>query len=266
MRLKVNKLVNRFLENYYSISESFSWKKLFRLPGPKDLGMSESNNVMPSRFFANFKGELSWEDYEDKIKELFPVRFFFAYIFYDFIRYDVWFKISSPIGKLWHYLVSHLIPSRRYHMLDLRQPKSNVFTVDHYRYGWIDVTEKILLANFALLNEFVEKEVPNSYFVPSDEDIKNTSDKYGEKTSLIRQRDIHHEIMEIYNWWNSGRKAEAKEKNKLLTNWSDFRKIDPCSFETEKAWKDMQNAEEAFEAKTEEMLIRLIKIRNYLWT
>lgn len=237
-------------------------RKYFKFPGPKDLGMSNSNHAMPSRFFPNKKGEVSWEDYEDKLKELFPVRFFFAYTLIDFLHYKVWIPFWRPINDVWYWLKCHLIPEHRYHWLDLRQPGKNC---DHYTHGWRDVSERILYANFNLLCEFVEKE-SHHYFCPSDKDIEETSEEYGEKASLINQRNNYREMMEIYNWWNFQRKFDARKKDELQHTWYEFHQKDPQSTETVQAWALLLPATEAFDAKENEMLIRLMKIRECLWT
>lgn len=232
-------------------------------PGPKDLGMSDNNYAMPSRFFPNKKGEITWEDYENKLKELYPIKFFFAYTLYKFVHYKCWIPFWAPINRKIYWLKCHLLPKHRYHWLDLRQSHSDINDCDRYTHGWIDVCQKIVLANFNLLCEFADKEM---YFNPSDKEIEDSSEENGEKTMFLRQRHNHDEIMAIYNWWKVERKEDAKAKDELQHNWYKLHQEDPQSPETAEASKAMRDADESFTLKEEEMLIRLIKIRNCLWS
>lgn len=242
--------------------EDFSWKKIFRFPGPKEFGMSKHNHSMPIRDFPPHDGRPCWEDYEDKLQELYPVRFFFAYTARNFFRYKCWFPMTRPIKNSYYWLQCHMLPSYRFHMLDLRQPKSTISSIDNYRYGFREVADRMLLANFSLLNEFIEKSAPHC---PTEADIANTPVEAG-RNHLIRQKDSYLEMMAIYTWWNIERKVAAKEIVEMRDSWWNFHKTEPSSDKTEMAHKYLLAIEERFTSKEDEMLIRLMKIRQSFWT
>jgi len=68
-----------------------------------------------------------------------PIRYFLADTIPYFIRYKVWFPLTRPIKNVYYWFISHVVPSRQYHMLNLRQS-------GEYRYGWRNVSEKMLYA------------------------------------------------------------------------------------------------------------------------
>lgn len=72
------------------------FKKLIKLPGPKDLGMSNNNYSMGSEFFPQ-EGVLTWESYYARVKKEYPVSFFFASTIPNFFR-STWLR-ASQIGR-----------------------------------------------------------------------------------------------------------------------------------------------------------------------
>jgi hypothetical protein len=218
--------------------------RLLKLPSPVDLGWS---NALGSRHFHVAPGQKTWEDYIEHLKATFPIRAFIAITLYEFLYYTVWCNIKHPFIEVHYWLVSHIIPSRRYHMLDLRQPNG-------YRYGWQDIDHRLVYAMFNLLNLFVEKE---DRYCPTEEDV-------AAEPHLKAQRDACHEIQAIYTWWNVDRiaaeKAIENEQNRLYGDWA-LRSL-PTSDERAALYK----METDLDAKTEEMMIRLVKVRGWLWT
>lgn len=230
------------------------FRNFFKLPGPKDLGKSISNYALPSRMFTPENKNYSWEDWHDEVKKLHPIKYFFVETLFKFIRNNIWYTVKSPFENAYYWTVSHLIPSKRYHMLDLRQPADD--ECDSYRYGWIDIDNRMLYAIFNLLNQFVEHEISNTYF-PTWEDIKKDP-------GLQSQRDFVLEVRAIHEWWNVDRKMESKVKRDLLSAWSQARQNGLPN--TNKLWTELQQSEIDFESKTDEMIARLMKIRRKLWT
>src|SRR5258708_9618462 len=208
------------------------FNKLFKLPGPKDLGMSDDNYAMPSRLFPNNKTEKTWEDFYEILRKNYPVRYLIAYTLPTFFR-DRWWSISRPFKNAHYWFVSHFVPSRRYHMLDLRQPK-NGDNVDNYSYGWRDTDSRMVFALFNLLCQFVEEEVSEGYYVPTEGDIaKDPALKY--------QLDNYIEFMTIYIWWKKDRIIEDEEYCIKLTSWSNAR----CRFaDNERVlWEELNTIE-----------------------
>lgn len=227
-------------------------RRLFKLPGPKELGMS-SSNALPSREFTPDVEGVCWEDWHQTVKEMHPIKYWIAETAADYIKYNIWFTITRPIKRAHYWLISHTI--RRYHILDLRQP-------DEYKYGWQDTDTRILYANFNLLNEFVKHEMPN-FYCPTLEECENEQFGFSNKA----QRDAYFKILDLHNWWNYERKIEQFNIDNLRDAYH-HRKYDQKirDQETEKMWNSLQEAETNFADKETDMLINLIKIRRSLWT
>lgn len=227
-----------------------SLRKLFKFPGPSAFREGVNDFALQSR---DFSPEVSadvycWEDYYADLKKAYPIRYFFAETLADFLRFKVWAPIVKPFKDFKYWFVSHVVPSRRYHMLDLRQPNG-------YRYGWQDTDRRMLYANFNLLNEFVKHEMED-FYCP-------TPDECSDEGSRI-QRNTYFEIHEIHNWWNVERQKELNAIDKLTNDWWKAKKaIDPRASEL---FDELQSLKQKYDEKEEEMLIRLIKVRKSLWT
>jgi hypothetical protein len=240
------------------------FSKFFKFPGPKDLGWSDSNNAMPSRLFPNNKTEKNWEDYYEYLNKTYPVKFFLASIVPQFFR-DIWMRLSRPFKDAHYWLVSHTI--RQYHWLDLRQPKrwkDDVEDYFTYRYGWVDTDHQMEYAMMNLLVNYVEQEMPGSYFIPSEEEAAKDDGVDYNYSGFKRQLANHKEYMAIYNWWKTDRFVELAEYDRKLTEWSDARHA--WADNADELLKEVGALEARNDAKLDEMLIRLIKIRRCLWT
>lgn len=233
------------------------FNNFFKIPGPKDLGMSASNYAMPARGFERV-GEYTWEDYYHTVKSVYPIKFFLASTLpLFFLR--LWWSISRPFSTFHYWLVSHTI--RRYHILDLRQPSSDISDADYYRYGWIDTDRRMEFALFNLLTQFMEVEWDNKYF-PTEEVIQSTPED--QREVLRQQRDDMVEIKAIYDWWIKDRKLEKAREAQLLNEWHDAH-INRLPQATQ-LHKELDALEAFNYHKLEEMMIRLIKVRGRLWT
>lgn len=234
-------------------------RKLFKLPSPVDLGRSK-HNALPLKEFSPECKDYCWEDWNDEVKQLHPVKYWISETFGDFIRYKIWLPIWRPIENARYWFVSHFVPSRRYHFLDLRQPckSGEISNFDCYRWGWQDVPEKMLYAMFNLLGEYLKKEEPADLIKwYSIEDINADP-------CLKSQYEALNEAKAIYHWWTVERKLELEKDSKLLHSWSEAKKsMDP---NTKELWDKLQESGKVQEEKIDEMLIRLLKIRRNLWT
>lgn len=225
-------------------------RKLCKLPSPIELGWSEHNALEDEEWSDEPKGK-TWQDWHRTVKEMHPVKYWFAETFGDFVRYKVWLPFTRPFEKARYWFVSHFIPSRRFHMLDLRQK-------DEYQYGWADVPQKMLYAMFNLLSEFLNKETPH------DLTQWYTREQIEADEGMKRQQADIDEARAIYQWWTVGRKEEQGMHDKLLHDWSEARRNK--SSNREHLWELLQFQEKANEDKTDEMIARLMKIRRTLWT
>lgn len=225
-------------------------KNLFKLPSPVELGWSKYN-ALESRDFPNDPPGRSWEEWHETVKSMHPIKYFFVKTLTFWFTVNIWNKLKD--FKYW--IVSYIIPSRRFHFLDLRQPQG---VCDSYQWGWTDVDSKMLYAMFNLLGEYLNKEDPadlTDYY--SLEEIEA-------ELNLKRQHENLVEAKIIYNWWTAERKEDYKVMDDLLMAWVEARRNK--SPNVEYLWQLHKQCDEEFDKKEEEMLIRLIKIRKSLWT
>ena len=157
---KIQKIIERAFRSVDS-DDYWKWKVL---PSPMKLGMSDSNNALGSKMFGNQPGQVCWEDWEEKVKTMYPVRYYLIEELGPIIRrkYRQW--ITTPI----YWLKCHLFTKHKYHLIDIREPKGDPRS---YRYGWIDSDHKMVLALFTILNDHVEGELDNRY-CPTEEEVQ----------------------------------------------------------------------------------------------
>lgn len=226
-----------------------AWK-IFRLPSPSELGMTDSEyDALPMRDFQKIGDPTpTWEDWEERVKKDYPIRYFFAEGMIPWIKRMYRRYVEDPI----YWIKCHILPKYKYHLLDLRQPKEN----GEYRYGWLDADHQMEYALFNILNRFVEKEMPN-WYCPSEEDIQTDP-------HLTHQRNLWMEAKNIHYWWNVERKRQDKKHAELVSKWYEARHINAA--DSHKLWDQMNKAEQEMEDKKDEMIARLLKIRRSLWT
>ncbi len=220
-------------------------KKAISLPSVVDLGWSESNALPIRRFQPDVLG-WTWEDYHKEMKAKYPVRYF---IMETFVHWFV-VHVTMPLRELRWYVRDTLI--RRTHMLDLRQV-SWVEGCDDYSGGYIDPLSEILYACMNSLNRFItETNAPQHLEWLESQLVATHADDPGRGT-LEDNCALYREAIAIYKWWNVDRKSDFIR----MSNSDDY-----TSPEATKAtltrWDD-------FEAKEDEMLTRLMKIRRGLW-
>ena len=166
----------------------------------------------------------------------------------------------------------------RYHMLDMRSK------VNGYAWGWWDRSDLILFANMALLRDFIEKEKAFDCHVDWSSAAEALAARGEENDDGCgASRDAHaaakKEMLTIYEWWTKGRSEEHKKEDELLEaaypNPFEFEPIPGSSMlrlkddetpELRKLRDQCRDMETLLEEKDEEMLIRLIKVRGYMWT
>ena len=154
----------------------------------------------------------------------------------------------------------------KYHMIDCR---NDYYDTTPYKWGWYDRCAILLLANFNILAELMEKEHPGKFIVWSADP---------------HQAHAWSEMSELYHWWKVERKQEQQALSDILAadedkDWDDWFEPIPREDGKEKYWAmrpisdarremyDRYNVEETrLNQKDEDQLIRLIKIRMFLWT
>jgi hypothetical protein len=246
---KLQKRIEKSIKSIKSVSGRDYWK-WYLLPSPIELGMSDSN-ALGSRDFGSQPGQATWEDWEEKVKAMRPVRFFLAEEMIPWFKLKYRIYVTDPI----YWVKCHTLKSHRFHMLDLRQPQTRE-DIKPYRYGWIDSDTKILYALFGILSDFVEGEMPH-WYCPSEEDVQADP-------NLLSQRHKWLEAKAIHYWWTVERHRQAERHAEMLHAWSEAKKNkDP---QEHQLWDELNKHEKVQDEKEDEMIARLMKIRRSLWT
>lgn len=169
------------------------------------------------------------------------------------IKNKIWYSSIKFIDRFleffrhtYYYIRVHVWNT--YHLIDVRG-------MDGYKWGWIDSDQLLLLASFKILSDYVELEDPRCGF--NDYGLDPTDECYP-KAQVLAEK----EIRAIYDWWKFDRKHEheaveawfvaySKEKNpkKRLEKREIWFKLDCMKY-----------------TKDTDMLIRLMKVREKLWT
>lgn len=137
-----------------------------------------------------------------------------------------------------YWIRTHTI--HRYHIIDCRNPKNG------YDWGWCDRDHLMWFACFKIFQDFMEREYPHGL----------TDYEANEAWSHA-----HKEMKEIYYWWTEGRALEHAEHERLLDEEHPNGITFPVNIK-ETTFERVQR----LDAKDEEMLDRLMKIRGFLWT
>ena len=213
-----------------------------------------------------------WADWKNEMKEKYPIRYFLNQ---DFESTFVW-PITHRIQRVQEWV--RYRTTRRYHIVSTGMKP-----------GYSDVTERMLHVNFNMLKDFVEIEKARMW-------------DWGEQPKM-EQPGVSHLIWEIGldadNKFHNQQSANAREQYELYDWWTNIRPLRVDSFETpeHKAyWKlrndiygsgcffcadkdtpELKKAQKAayelsdtldkqYSEEDEKNLIRLMKIRQSLWT
>lgn len=255
-------------------------KKMFGVPSPKELGKSDSNALPMQDFLTDEQeeeGAYTWTDWQEEMQAKYPIRYF--------LSEDVphWFavKITMRIEHWWRWFKHNTY--KKYHLLDLRQPHTD--TADDYRYGWCDQKQQVLYAPFNALVSYCKEAEEGEYFYSVSDNIENNKKSieniekeilaiidgdFSDPEELIQTRkhyekELHvfSEIQALYDYWTVDRKESLRKADRLLHDWSEQKRKKGAL--TSQLWTELNKHEEDFEKEETEMLIRLIKIRSYMW-
>jgi hypothetical protein len=154
--------------------------------------------------------------------------------------------------------------------------------------GYTDVTDKMLHANFNMLVDFIEIEKAWMEYICHRQDIsiswmkrllykcKFRSPELGlsylkwemelEGKYNTRQRDAAFEQFKLYDWWKNVRPNRPDPFDNFPTfgNLKDTSKKTMAQYK--KASKQVHKICQEYNKEDEQMLIRLMKIREELWT
>jgi hypothetical protein len=116
----------------------------------------------------------------------------------------------------------------------------------------------MLYAMFNLLGEYLNEEHPH------DLTQWYTREQIEADAGYKAQQDAIDEARAIYHWWTVTKQEDEKAHTDMLSTWHTAKKAkDP---KVEEYWELMHKMEADNEAKTDEMIARLMKIRRTLWT
>ena len=126
---------------------------------------------------------------------------------------------------------------------------------------WCDKVELIPLCLFTILKHFVEEEMDNVLWDWSDE-VKNgfVSQEYADREAAREK-----EIRDIYHYVTVERPALEKQRDNSYPPMDDltkpFKKGD-----YERLYGEVNRLEKLLDEKDTDNLVRIVKLRGYLWT
>jgi len=209
-------------------------------------------------YFYNMPEALGWGEWskwDKKTKKEHPISWFFLDTIPDFMH-DCW----RPIKDTYYNLKCKYIIKYHHVKIDVdRFFVGNEWNVKKplRNYHWLDSDTKMLFANFQILVDFVEKE----------EDMVDWQ-------ATPHHQTAYEEFMELYNWWTKERPNRPDECPDATDYGIDRDELfgpnvdrkNPGYIQWSKDIDEYHQNEEAYTNEDTEMLIRLITIRQYLWT
>jgi hypothetical protein len=195
--------------------------------------------------------QIQGKTWVNAIQELYPIHYWYIIIMCNFLKKT----IIIPIKYFVYWIKFGLI--KKYHILDLRQPFVNKYNEDYYQYGFRDVSDRMLYAMFNLLNEYINDKkyyYTNNLFINSD--INNNC-------NLFKLKLILDEANTINNWWLIQRKEQFFYLSRLINDWQYAKNTGAlnCNY----LFELINQQERYIDQKTQEMILRLMKIRKYLY-
>jgi len=236
---------------------------------PKDSKGNDAGNARTSN---------DWGTWKNEMKEKHPIRYFLNN---EFESTFVW-PITMPILRAVSWVRYRTI--RRYHIVSTGMKP-----------GYSDVTERMLHVNFNMLKDFVEIEKAHMFNVFGANDVYKHNDKNAGIAHLLWEMSLEpdeyngteqqaknaREIYDLYNWWIDERPLrvdsfETPEHNAYWKLRNDIYGSD-CFFCEDKDTPELKKAqkiankltdklEKQYSKEDEKNLIRLMKIREALWT
>jgi hypothetical protein len=209
-------------------------------------------NYLGSRMFNPFQEGPTWEDYEALVAKKFPVRYFLNYTF----KYNVIAPIKRRVGDAWYWLKCKTLPSYKFHILDLRKADP----LHPYSHGYRDPSDMLMNACFLVLKKYLDEE-------PADPSTWETREEIESDPILSYQQRNIDEAKAIWKWWSEDRKEEERKEEELADIAAGIRCQElpdkEAYYEAMKVYSDYRLE---LEKRQDEKLLRLVKIRNSLWT
>jgi hypothetical protein len=194
--------------------------------------------------------EFTWQDWIARMKSKYPIRYFLMESVPDFIH-GIWHDVDRKL--YWFRSVTY----KKQHLLDLRQPKDAPLA-HSYRWGYSDITQRMIYAMFAFVIIYIEKELDG----PEETQKWIDELKSRHEDAPIYQIRTMEEALRIYKWWKGERVAKLKMLDSMLDEWY----LKRHSSGANELHTKLTEAEEAFENELNDMMKALIDIRQGMWT
>jgi hypothetical protein len=220
---------------------------MLKLPSPRDLGWSD-HNALGSRKLTPFQEGKTWEDWTEYVKAKYPVRYFLIETLPNIIR-----PLGWKLGRMWYWLKCHILPSYKFHLVDLR----GVDPLSSYTHGYNDPCAVMYLTAWKALRDYIEKEKP------TDPTKVFPLEKLQQDYIIEQNNKKYYEPHALYKYWMEERLLEEKEENRL------FKLCEDCAISEEayqKASDEWIAYHKARQEREQEMFMKLCSIREYLWT
>lgn len=239
-------------------------KKVFAFPPPTTYG-AENDCALQIDLFKSSPEVFTWEDYYKVLRKNFPMKYLLLKKIPDTIIYNVYCPIAGVVKNVIYFVKCHTVPSKKYHLLSLSQPKTN--TDDDYKYGWLDADHQMLFACMNILVDFVERERGIDAFIERLAWLKKESDKLSEEDrpneyDFQSAYDFEDKVFKIYTWWTVDRKNLLKEKLYMQNAW--FAKTKTSNGDS--IFKELNKLDERIHNEEQEMLKALVDVRGVMWT
>lgn len=191
---------------------------------------------LPVKMFLNknYKDAYTWEDWKRDMKQIKPIRYFYFETCSNFFN-----KIVYKLRNFIYYMKSNTY--KKQHFLDLRQPK---YSQLEYRYGYCDVRQKMIYANFNLLCEFVEKSYNGVWDIQKRINWLTENHPY-----CVEEISFLNKAIDLYHWW----KIDVQNKYRELHSASNKSEI-------------LCDVEDSLEKEITQKLIEIISLRENFWT
>lgn len=230
-----------------------SWiRNSFHLPEPSELGWSD-HNALGSRDFTPFQPGKTWEDWNEHVKQLMPVRYFMLHT----IPF-AWYPWQGKLRRAWYWMQCHTMKKHRWHLFDLR----GVDPLSDYTHGYIDPSTLMEIAAWGALRRYVENGKPKLF---TEEELAESESDPDWKASALEQNARRKECFDLHAWWMTGRAEESAKEEALYKAVDDAKRAGDAQ-----AYREATIPWIAYtvwrEKHAEDQLLRLVKLRQSLWT
>jgi hypothetical protein len=172
-------------------------RKLLEVPGPQALGMAASD-ALGSRKLTPFQEGPTWEDWNERVKREYPVRYLLSEVVGRWLSLQACF-MRRRLGRFKSRWIT------RDHMLDLR----GVETLWLYEYNRLHPSTIMWLASWKALKLYIEQ------VKPTDPALKDFPEAVKAEPWYVKDKAVYDEAQALYRYWMVERKAEHDADNRM---------------------------------------------------